>query len=63
MAPELYEEEYDTKVDIYAFGICVLELETREFPYSECEGMAQIYKKVSQVPALRLRGSNAQCHY
>ena len=49
MAPELYEESYDTKVDIYSFGLCVLELETHELPYSECVNMAQIYKKVSQV--------------
>jgi len=48
MAPELYEESYDCKVDIYSFGLCVLELFTHEFPYSECENMAQIYKKVSQ---------------
>jgi serine/threonine protein kinase len=49
MAPELYEESYDTKVDIYSFGLCVLELETHELPYSECLNMAQIYKKVSQA--------------
>ena len=49
MAPELYEEEYDCKVDIYSFGLCVLELETHEFPYKECDNMAQIYKKVSQA--------------
>lgn len=26
MAPELYDERYDEKVDIYAFGMCVLEM-------------------------------------
>ncbi|KAF9924722.1 Serine/threonine-protein kinase wnk4 [Linnemannia zychae] len=26
MAPELYDEKYDEKVDIYAFGMCVLEM-------------------------------------
>ena len=36
MAPELYEEHYDTKVDIYAFGMCVLEMITMERPYIEC---------------------------
>ena len=55
MAPELYEESYDTKVDIYSFGLCVLELETHEFPYSECDNMAQIYKKVSQARRPRRR--------
>lgn len=47
MAPELYEEKYDSKVDIYAFGMCVLELVTGDYPYSECENAAQVYKKVS----------------
>lgn len=36
MAPELYEECYDTAVDIYAFGMCVLEMVTLERPYKEC---------------------------
>ncbi|GJP57305.1 hypothetical protein CLOM_g16329 [Closterium sp. NIES-68] len=46
MAPELYEEEYNELVDIYAFGMCVLEMVTLEYPYSECKNAAQIYKKV-----------------
>mmetsp|Transcript_14433 Transcript_14433/g.27885 ORF Transcript_14433/g.27885 Transcript_14433/m.27885 type:complete len:633 (-) Transcript_14433:183-2081(-) len=48
MAPELYEEDYDERVDIYALGMCLLELVTFEYPYSECENAAQIYKKVSR---------------
>ena len=48
MAPELYDENYDCKVDIYSFGLCVLELFTHDMPYSECDSVAQIYKKVSQ---------------
>ncbi|KAK8937619.1 putative serine/threonine-protein kinase WNK3 [Platanthera guangdongensis] len=47
MAPELYEEEYDELVDIYAFGMCLLELATFEYPYTECQNAAQIYKKVA----------------
>lgn len=47
MAPELYEEEYNELVDIYAFGMCLLELVTFEYPYVECTNAAQIYKKVS----------------
>ncbi|CAK9154381.1 unnamed protein product [Ilex paraguariensis] len=46
MAPEVYEEEYNELVDIYAFGMCVLEMVTFEYPYSECNHPAQIYKKV-----------------
>ncbi|KAG0305757.1 hypothetical protein BGZ98_003620 [Dissophora globulifera] len=49
MAPEMYEEKgYSEKVDIYAFGMCLLEMFTGEYPYSECKNAAQIYKKVSQ---------------
>ncbi|KAJ4980155.1 hypothetical protein NE237_010935 [Protea cynaroides] len=47
MAPELYEEEYNELVDIYSFGMCVLEMLTGEYPYSECCNPAQIYKKVT----------------
>eukprot|EP00899_Mesostigma_viride_P008674 jgi/Mesvir1/17808/Mv12910-RA.1 len=46
MAPELYNEHYNEKVDIYAFGMCLVELITQECPYSECTNAAQIYKKV-----------------
>ncbi|XP_047175339.1 probable serine/threonine-protein kinase WNK5 [Vigna umbellata] len=47
MAPELYEEKYNELVDIYSFGMCMIELLTFEFPYSECANPAQIYKKVT----------------
>lgn len=47
MAPELYEENYTEMVDIYSFGMCVLEMVTLEIPYSECDNVAKIYKKVS----------------
>jgi WNK lysine deficient protein kinase len=36
MAPELYEEHYGTPVDVYAFGMCILEMITQEKPYKEC---------------------------
>jgi WNK lysine deficient protein kinase len=49
MAPEVYQEEYNELVDIYSFGMCVLEMVTFEYPYSECSHPAQIYKKVSSV--------------
>ena len=49
MAPDMYEENsYDEKVDIYAFGMCLLEIFTKEIPYRECSNPAQIYKKVSR---------------
>jgi serine/threonine protein kinase len=49
MAPELYDECYNEKVDVYGFGMCMLELATMQYPYSECVNAAQIYKRVSQV--------------
>lgn len=52
MAPELYEEDYNVLVDIYAFGMCLLELVTFEYPYSECTNAAQIYRKVTSVSDL-----------
>ena len=52
MAPELYEERYNEKVDVYGFGMCMLELATMQYPYSECVNAAQIYKRVTQVRLL-----------
>ena len=48
MAPDLYEETpYNEKIDIYAFGMCLVEIFTKEIPYRECQNIAQIYKKVA----------------
>jgi WNK lysine deficient protein kinase len=65
MAPDMYEEQsYDEKVDIYAFGMCLLEIFTKEIPYRECMNPAQIYKKVSsgELPEVltRLESRNAR---
>lgn len=49
MAPEMYDEVYDEKVDIYAFGMCMLELATLEYPYSECRSIPAIFMRVSKV--------------
>ena len=46
MAPELYEEKYNTKVDVYAFGMCLLEMITLEVPYRECTNVVSIYQRV-----------------
>ena len=48
MAPELYDEDYDERVDIYSFGMCIIELVTHECPYSECRNPAQIFKRVTE---------------
>lgn len=47
MAPEVYDETYDSAADVYSFGMCLLELATLEYPYSECHSVPQIFRKVS----------------
>ncbi|CAE7650484.1 Wnk3 [Symbiodinium sp. CCMP2456] len=37
IAPEIYDENYGTSVDIYAFGMVLLEMIGREQPWSECD--------------------------
>ncbi|KIZ07807.1 WNK lysine deficient protein kinase [Monoraphidium neglectum] len=36
------------QVDVYSFGMCMLELATLEYPYSECRSIPAIFRKVSQ---------------
>ena len=55
MAPEIYKGCYDKKIDIYSFGMCIIEMCTLSSPYSECSTQAAIYKKViSGEPPLAL---------
>ncbi|KAK3256347.1 hypothetical protein CYMTET_34512 [Cymbomonas tetramitiformis] len=49
MAPEMYGRDYDEKVDIYAFGMCLLEVVTRDKPYTECKTSAHIMRKVLRL--------------
>jgi serine/threonine protein kinase len=49
MAPEMFEGKYDETIDVYAFGLCVLEMVTRRVPYDECANMVQIFNKVTRV--------------
>ena len=46
MAPELYNEKYNTSVDIWSFALCLLELVTSEIPYKECKNTIAVYQKV-----------------
>jgi len=48
MAPEMYSELYDESIDVYAFGMCLLEMATGEYPYQECTKPFEIYKRVTQ---------------
>ncbi|KAL6141443.1 hypothetical protein ACLB2K_059731 [Fragaria x ananassa] len=45
MAPELFDDEYNELVDIYAFSMCMLEMVTCEKPYRECKTPGQVYNK------------------
>jgi len=48
MAPELFEESgFDERVDIFAFGMCVLEIITKEYPYSELQTQVQVLRKIT----------------
>jgi serine/threonine protein kinase len=47
MAPEMYSEEYDESIDVYAFGMCLLEMYTGEYPYKECTKPFDIYRRVT----------------
>eukprot|EP01084_Bolivina_argentea_P184238 317795_1 len=46
-APELYTETCNEKMDIWSFGICILELITSRMPYAECKNAVQLYQTIS----------------
>ena len=46
MAPDVYKGKYDTKIDIYSFGMVVIEICICKSPYSKCSNQAGINKKV-----------------
>ncbi|KAL7669452.1 hypothetical protein ACOME3_010107 [Neoechinorhynchus agilis] len=46
MAPEMFKEMYDEMVDVYSFGLCVVELATGEYPYTECKFPSAVMRKV-----------------
>ena len=46
MAPEMYAEVYDHMIDVYAFGMCLLEMAVNEYPYNECKTALGVYNTV-----------------
>ncbi|KAI5150678.1 WNK lysine deficient protein kinase [Enteropsectra breve] len=49
MAREIFEGEgYTEKVDVYAFGMCLIEMATGVSPYGELSNSGEIYKNVLQ---------------
>ena len=50
MAPEIIETNiYNEKTDMYAFGMCLLELITKKVPYYECQTPVELIGKVLSV--------------
>ena len=45
----MYDKHYDELVDVYAFGMCLLEMTTGEYPYKECESAPQVMRKKMTV--------------
>ncbi|VEL21674.1 unnamed protein product [Protopolystoma xenopodis] len=45
MAPEIFDEKYDEKVDIYAFGMLMLEVMTNRTPFDECDTLMKFAAK------------------
>lgn len=50
MAPEVIDTNtYNEKTDMYAFGMCLLELITKNPPYYECSTTGELITKVLSV--------------
>lgn len=50
MAPELLRfEEFDEKVDVYAFGIILWELLTRDTPFRHINSYSDLYQATCEV--------------
>lgn len=46
MASEIYKENYDEKIDIFAFGMSLLEMVTHKIPYEEYASFEEIRRNV-----------------
>jgi len=46
IAPEMYKAVYTESADIFAFGMCVIEMVTKEIPYQEFNSAAQVWRAV-----------------
>eukprot|EP00298_Acanthocystis_sp_HF-20_P008405 c17661_g1_i2.p1 GENE.c17661_g1_i2~~c17661_g1_i2.p1 ORF type:complete len:387 (-),score=124.46 c17661_g1_i2:34-1194(-) len=52
LGPEMFEDGgVNELVDIYGFGISVLQLATKKIPYSECKSPKEIYDKIQNRTA------------
>lgn len=46
MSPEVIEGKYGVEADIYAFGLCIIEMCTLKKPYFECKTQPSVLKKI-----------------
>jgi serine/threonine protein kinase len=54
MPPEVWKQpSYDFKTDVYAYGMCALEMLTKTAPYSECVTGVEVFARQVQVPTYR----------
>lgn len=44
MAPELFDGQYGDGVDVYSYGLLLLEMATNKVPYEECKNLGHMYK-------------------
>jgi WNK lysine deficient protein kinase len=63
MAREMFEGDgYNEKVDIYAFGMCLIEMATGCYPYKECDDSTDVYRSILQgVPPAALYNISDPC--
>lgn len=63
MAREMFEGDgYCEKIDVYAFGMCLIEMATGMYPYKECLTAAEVYKAIIQgVPPVVLNSIKDVC--
>merc|ERR1712048_612562 len=48
MAPEQLDSQYDEKVDVYALGMCIIEMITKTYPYEECRNIIEVFRAIDQ---------------
>lgn len=49
MPPELANDQIEKRADVYAFGMCALEMFTFKYPYGECYTSYQIFGRQLSV--------------
>lgn len=63
MAREVFEGDgYGEGVDVYAFGMALLEMSTGEYPYSECNNTREVFRRIMVgIPPEALYKVNNAC--